>query len=118
MNTARVRVLGSGGEPAGHEPASHDGHGMVVVRREWNGWRTAMVHLSDLEDVYWAQPHGAPRPLIHAHVRDDKIGEGGPARGPEASSSRVIVCVLKRHTMPCVFQELTRRADATAAGRD
>ena len=114
MNAATLGRLGSGGEQSGHEPARHDDHGMVVVQREWNGWRTAIVHLSDLEDVHWAQPHGAPRPLIHARVRDDKIVEGDSARDP--STTRVVICVLKRHTTPGVFLELTRRADATAAG--
>lgn len=116
-NAATVGKPGSGGAQSGHEPARHDDHGMVVVQREWNGWRTAIVHLSELEDVHWAQPHGAPRPMIHASVRDDKLVEGDSARDPGPSSTRVVVCVLKRHTTPGVFLELTRRADATAAGR-
>src|SRR5262249_52782636 len=41
---------------------------LVPVRCAWNAWRTAEVRLTDLHDIHWFQPPGAPRPLVHAYV--------------------------------------------------
>ena len=90
---------------------------LVVVQDEWNGWRTAMVPLADLEDVRWLQPSGAPRPLIHAHVSCSKLHPGDLRHTCDgAAPHAVLVCVLKSHTAPHVFEELARRASSRAAG--
>jgi hypothetical protein len=92
---------------------------LVVVQRDWNGWRTGMVRLADLEDVHWSQPTGAPRPLIHAYVCCNKIVSGDiphdckPARSPH----HVLVCLLKCHMAPWFFEELSRRADVRGTCR-
>ena len=96
---------------------------IVAVQSEWNGWRTAMVHVAHLENIYWAQPSGAPRPLIHAVVRCDRLQSGQIAHHCELTRPphRLVVCVLKSHTQSEVFAELSRRcstADVRAGNRE
>jgi hypothetical protein len=85
---------------------------LVVVQREWNGWRTATVLLTDLEDIQWLQPNGAPRPLIHAHVSCTKLQSGELQHDCDVMTAPhyLMVCVLKSHTAPRVFEELARHA--------
>ncbi len=98
---------------AGGLPVHAHDDALVVVQREWNGWRTAMVRVSDLEGIHWARPGGAPRPLIHAHVRCNKILSGDIPHECHGAATphSLMVCLLKSHTAPCVFEELSRRAD-------
>ena len=49
---------------------------LVVVQRAWSEWRTALVRVSDLEDVHWFRPAGAVRPLIHAYVMCNRVVSG------------------------------------------
>lgn len=88
---------------------------LVVVQRAWSEWRTALVRVSDLEDVHWFRPAGAVRPLIHGYVWCDKIVSGRLSHDCSKSPCphRVLVCLLKSHTTGCVFDELARRANAT-----
>jgi hypothetical protein len=85
---------------------------LVVVQREWNGWRTALASLDDLEDIRWLQPDGAPRPLIHAYLLCTRLQSGDLPHDCDASSGphRLLVCVLKCHTAPGVFEALSSRA--------
>jgi len=87
---------------------------LVVVQQEWNGWRTAMVRLSDLEGIHWLQPAGAVRRLIHAQVGCDRIISGEIQHN--CLETPALHClhawVLKSHTAPPIFEELSRRADA------
>jgi hypothetical protein len=89
---------------------------IVVVQSEWNGWRTARVRVAHLEKLHWAQPAGAPRPLLHALVSCTQLQSGHLAHHCEASAPPhdLLVCVLKSHTQSAVFAELSRRADAAA----
>lgn len=89
---------------------------IVVVQSEWNGWRTATVRVAHLEELHWAQPPGAPRPLLHALVPCTRLQSGHIAHHCEASAPPhdLLVCVLKSHTQSAVFAELSRRADAAA----
>lgn len=89
-----------------------DGETLIVVQREWNGWRTAMVMLPDLEDVHWLQPNGAPRALIHAYVSCSKLRSGDLQHNCELMSAphHLLVCVLKSHTAVYVFEGLARLA--------
>ena len=90
---------------------------LIPVQRDWNGWRTVEVRLSDLQSVHWFQPHGAPRPLVHGYVPCSSIPDGhfphdcNPADAPH----QLLVCVLKRHTLASAYAELARRADAGPA---
>ena len=85
---------------------------LVVVQREWNGWRTALARVSDLEDVHWRQPTGAPRPLVHAYVPCVNLQSGNILHecDPATAPHHLLVCVLKSHTAADVFEALTRRA--------
>ena len=85
---------------------------VIRVHGEWKGWRTADVHLRDLLGVHWFQPHQAPHPLIHGYIWCTQIvtGEIPHYCGPAAPPHRLLVCVLKSHTLPTVFAELARRA--------
>ena len=87
---------------------------IIAVQTEWNDWRTAMVRVGHLEDVHWAQPSGAPRPLIHAVVSCDRIHSGQIAHHCELTTPPhyLLVCVLKCHASPSVYEHLSRRADA------
>jgi len=94
-------------------PAVQFGQSAVVVQRDWNGWHTATVRLDDLEQVHWHRPGGAPRPLIHAYVECARLRPGAvPHDCAEDTAHRLLVCVLRQHTAPPVFEELARRADA------
>lgn len=87
---------------------------IVAVQTEWNGWRTAMVRVSDLQEIRWAQPPGAPRPLLHATVSCDRVASGEVERlcKQMPSSHRLRVCLLKCHLPPSVFERLAAQADA------
>jgi hypothetical protein len=94
------------------QPLLRDGDALVVVQREWNGWRTAMARVSDLEDIHWSQPSGAPRPLLHAHIRCTEGLSGAIPHDCDATSPHyILVCLLKCHTSPGVYEDLSRRAD-------
>jgi hypothetical protein len=85
---------------------------LVVVQGEWNGWRKAFVPLSDLQDIHWLQPKGAPKPLIHAHVPCTSVMEGDIPHDCQRTPAphRLLVCVLKCHSTVPVYAELARRA--------
>jgi hypothetical protein len=91
----------------------------VAVRREWNGWRTTMVRVRDLDNVHWFQPAHAPRPLIHADVSCATFLAGGSPQDcpltPHPHSLRV--CLLKCHTPPGVYEELARHAERVRPAR-
>ena len=89
---------------------------IVVVQREWNGWRTATVQVAHLKNLHWAQPPGAPRPLLHALVPCTRLHSGRIEHRCEASEPPhdLLVCVLKSHTQSAVFADLSRRADAAS----
>jgi hypothetical protein len=89
---------------------------LVVVRGEWNGWRTAMVRESDLKDAHRWQPPGAPRALVHATVRCDAIVSGDIAHECDVESAphEMLVCLLKHDVPAKVFETLFRPADARA----
>jgi hypothetical protein len=90
---------------------------LVVVQRDWNGWRSAMVLVADLEDVHWSRPGGAPCAMIHATVRCNRLVAGDIAHECHLTPPphRLVVCLLKRHTAAGVFEELARRADERSA---
>jgi hypothetical protein len=106
------RNTGDVDEISAHAPQNHS-DALVVVQRDWMDWRTAMVRLTDLEDIHWSQPSGAPRPLVHASVCCDKVISGEIPHEchltPRPHS--LVICVLKSHTSRCIFEELARRAD-------
>jgi len=89
---------------------------LIPVQRDWNGWQTADVRLSDLQHVHWFQPRGAPRPLVHGYVSCGSLNGDLPHDcNPADAPHQLLVCVLKRHTVASIYGELARRADAGAA---
>ena len=89
------------------------GGALVVVQPEWNGWRTALAKLVDLEQVHWLQPSGAPRRIIHAYVPCSKLQSGNIVHECHQPSAphRLLVCILKCHTAQTIFEALSRAAD-------
>jgi hypothetical protein len=87
---------------------------IVRVQSEWSGWRTATVRLSDIQEIHWFQPPGAPRRLVHGYVSCARMVAGGLPHNCPGSDTRhrLLGCVLKDHTLPAVYAELERRADA------
>ena len=84
----------------------------VQVRDAWCGWRAAEAEVTDLEDVHWFQPPGAPRSIVHAYVKCTNVRGYLPhdcsaTRKPH----RLFVCILKRSVAPSVHAGLARRAD-------
>jgi hypothetical protein len=68
--------------------------------------------LRDLVDIHWRQPIRAPRPLVHGYIRCTDIIAGEIPHVCEQTGTphRLLVCVIKRHSAPSVFEELARRA--------
>ena len=85
---------------------------LVNVQGAWNGWRTAEVRLSGLEQIHWLQPSGAPRPLLHGYVSCNAMVSGNiphecsDTPGPH----RFLICVLKQHNTAALYAELAARA--------
>jgi hypothetical protein len=86
---------------------------LIRVQSDWNGWRSATIRLGDLEDVHWFQPARAPRALLHGYVSCVRLAAEKSLHDCDGASAphRLLVCVLKRHTMPAAYLVLTRHAD-------
>jgi hypothetical protein len=106
-------ALGAAESAAVSTTAAQQPAALVVVQRDWNGWRKAMAPLAALEGVHWHQPPGAPRPLIHAYVTCDALVSGdGPHECVDGSTPhRLLVCLLKCHIAPLVYEVLSARAN-------
>jgi hypothetical protein len=116
INSTR-RAIDAAPQPLDARASAHLGERTeIVVQREWNGWRTARVRVSDLEDVHWLQPPGALRPLIHAYVPCTAIHSGDLSHdcGQADAPHMLLVCVLKSHVAPSIFAHLSRSADAAS----
>ena len=87
----------------------------VVVSEAWNGWRTASVRVTDIEEVHWRQPSGAPCAMIHGYVSCGNVPEGLLPHDCCDTPHRLLVCVLKCHAVPTVFAGLVHRADSVAS---
>ena len=87
-------------------------HLLIRVQTDWKASRGAMVRLADLKEVHWAQAADAPRRMVHAYIACSKIVSGDLPHPCDEHSAphRLRVCVLKRHTLPLAYAELTRRA--------
>ena len=89
----------------------------IRVQSHWNDWCDAQIRLADLHDVHWLQQPRAPRSLVHGYISCSQIVAGDLPHGCDPSSAphRLRVCILKRHTIPAVYEELARRADERTA---
>jgi len=86
---------------------------LIRVHSAWDGWRNAEVRLGDLRDVHWFQPPRAPHALVHGSISCSSITTGDIPHDCDRRSAphRLLVCILKKHTIPTVYAELARRAD-------
>ncbi len=90
---------------------------LVVVRRQWNDYRTATYRLDNVWDPKWRTVSGgvnamAPQPFIHARVWCNQMIKGDLAHscGHGPPPHEILVCVVKRDNEPDVFAELERMA--------
>lgn len=85
---------------------------LIRVQSAWDGWRNAEVRFNDLRDVHWLQPARAPHALVHGSISCSNIVTGDIPHDCDRRSAphRLLVCILKRHTIPTVYAELARRA--------
>ena len=91
-----------------------EGQGVLVrVHPEWRGWQSAEVRMGDLQDLHWRQPPGAPHPMLYGFVSCSDIITGDIPHdcGSGPGRHRLLVCILKRHTVTSAYLALTRRAD-------
>lgn len=86
---------------------------VIRVQSAWNGWRSAEVRLSDIREVHWFQPTRAPRALVHGYMFCSNIVTGEIPHDCDRRTAphRLLVCILKSHTIVTVYAELARRAD-------
>jgi hypothetical protein len=81
---------------------AHDDR-LIRVESEWNGWRNAEVRLGDLRDVHWFQPTRAPHALVHGYIFcRTSSPETFHDCDRRSAPLRLLVCILKRHTIPVV----------------
>ena len=99
----------SSGHPAA-PPASPD-H-LIAVQTMWNGWKTALVRVGDLENLHWFQPIGAPRALLHAELLCTALRSGSVPHqcDPATRPHRLMVCVIKSHVTAVIFEALANLA--------
>lgn len=85
---------------------------LIRVHAQWDDWRNADVRVSDLRDVHWLQPARAPHALVHGYISCSSIVAGEIPHECDRRSAphQLLVCVLKRHTIPHIYAELARRA--------
>jgi hypothetical protein len=86
---------------------------LLNVHAAWNGCRNASVRFGDLGEVHWRRPAGAPQVLLHGYVSCSKLLSGAIPHVCDAATAphRLLVCVLKRHTLDAAYGALARRAD-------
>jgi hypothetical protein len=88
---------------------------LVVVQQDWSGWRKAWAPVSSLEGVHWRQPAGAPKPLVHGYLPCSALVSGSLPHDCTGTPHHLLVCVLRQHTAPCVFESLVQRANLAGA---
>jgi hypothetical protein len=89
---------------------------LLCVHAAWNGCPSAHVRLANIRDLHWRRPPGAPRPLLHAYIACPDVVSGSipHACDQETGPHRMLVCILKRHTMAGVYDLLASRAGMPA----
>jgi hypothetical protein len=85
----------------------------IRVTSDWNGWHGAEVRLRDIHGLHWRQPDGAPKPLLHGYVACTDVLNGDMPHQCELRSAPhpLLVCIIRRHTVPALYAELVRRID-------
>ena len=85
---------------------------LVRVRDAWNGWHTVEVPRSELHDVCWLRPAGAPQAILHARVRcSQPVTDGIPHTcGTPEIAHDVGVCVLRVDVTTSTYERLVAEA--------
>jgi hypothetical protein len=86
---------------------------LICLHADWKAWQSATVRFTELRDVHWHQPVGAPHAMVHGYVGCTTIVAGDIPHNcdPTSAPHRLRVCVLKRHTTDAVYAVLARLAD-------
>ena len=86
---------------------------LIRVQAHWNDWSDAAIRVSDLHDLHWHRPTGAPHAILHGYISCSRILMGDIPHwcDPQSAPHRLHVCVLKEHTLSLVYSELIRRAN-------
>lgn len=91
---------------------------LISVQLDWCDWHIAMVPLSELSDLHWHQPSRAPQALLHGYVACSSIVSGTIPHDCQSQPAphRLRVCLLKKHILPAVYSDLSRRANERLLG--
>jgi len=87
----------------------------VVVRRQWNDYRRAVVSVDSLSDFHWSSRSGeagaiSPRPFLHAYLSCDAIISGELSHsclhgdGPH----RIKICIVKKDHDKATFDAVQK----------
>ena len=96
----------------------------VLVRRQWNDYRTARYRLDQIDGVHWDDTSGgvfsrAPRPFLHGYVSCDGMTGGQLPHSCEHGRRphSIKVCIVKKDNRRDVIEKLIAMAEANAARR-
>src|SRR5262245_2310453 len=89
----------------------------VVIRRQWNSWKSASVLEDSLHSLRWDRTSGgvhapAPQYFLHAYVSCNELLSGSldhtcrHGQGPH----RIKVCTVKKNNPRDVFERLAAQA--------
>jgi hypothetical protein len=78
----------------------------VLVRLAWDAWKTAAVTTTELTQLHWYQPVGAPTSLLHAYVRASAL----VGQQCTTEDEHVRVCILKHDSTLAVYSALSSEA--------
>ena len=77
---------------------------IIVVKRQWNDWRTARYYLDDIDNLHWSDVSGglqqiANRPYVHGYVGCDGMIDGELAHSGQHGPCPhwIKICILKKY---------------------
>src|SRR6266404_6284293 len=92
---------------------------VVVVRRQWNDWRTARYRIGDLDGLHMSDISGginarAPRDFMHGYVSCDGMIDGELSHSCRHGEGphRIKVCVVQKDNPKAVYKSLKQRLNA------
>jgi hypothetical protein len=89
----------------------------VTVRRQWNDWRRASVHIEDISGLHLTDVSGgvnarAPRAFLHGYVWCSAFIEGEVAHSCRHGSGphNIKVCVVQKDNEKDIYAALRAKA--------
>lgn len=85
---------------------------IIRIRRQWNSYQIAAVHLSQIRELHWDRSSGGvqaptPQPFIHGYVWCTDIdGEIAHSCVHGSAPHSIKVCVVKKDNRPEAFSLL------------